>query len=991
MKQVILWKHQLYSLILYRVLLSNYASEAVEDEKTLSQMDITCGILPDIGISLFVELIKDCDLSSLFISELQEIDTSVAFRLLRDCITHVSTDPVDCKDVQFALLMLDWVASRLLVTKGDNVSLSHSTNNKPSQIPDGQQYSTMTGSANFELISCIGTLLEFCNKEIENVIRVIEDSNFDQIVSWSRLNLFGYQVSPLSNFNIANKKEKLYGKLSSEGTNSKTLDVDCDCLHTLKTEFPWQHWKNCLMGLLDHKSHIFKELVKSENFLEKEIILCRSPFTLSTTKCCEPDHNILCNFSVLVNTFINCISEAKFSLKFSETEISKVLADTLKCNVDVFGFEEFLFPMYPLIKEIYDKGSTEELKQIILEGFSLLNIELKNKHISYVYKTFGCWPVSSEEKLAIDLFSDIFKLTLQNAPLVLNLSVHRMINSTQQAQIIAKICCSLHTVCRLEHSDYPGRSLLGVHHEESASVTSKTGEMISPLDITEFIQQTILPYLNVVNLYRSSQPIKTTVALEIAKYVLPLFMETDSLLANDNDIKKKLIGSISPIMICVGELFHECVVLWEDQESLYQQSKVHLLENLIQFVNYTEQISEEIGFKLSDSGIVGQIDNLDWTVGILPTFMKYIRPKEAGNYDKEVCQDFSSSLIKNGESEDFEDGLVSILRFVSINDELLDTTMKNIGEILQQEGDIFISYESLIFSLVQVLPNLLTQEWLRCVDFIQMLLQHEAVNIEVVFLASIGKNLQEAVCAIDYFCVFMFEEPDINISLQLSQCLHDFLMLLSQSTLQSNNSAVNHCVKNEERVLAKAENLQNGCAIYLLSEVFHHVCAATSWMSESSSESTSVVLLDLICMFQEINNKLSTKKQKTILKMQREAILNDSALYISDQTLLPILLCMNYIALVDWIEKDLFCKWKSLTLGNSWYHFISQKLCQRKCWLPRCVILLKIVVLLLNIQEEIPAAPVQQQDKAGIYTEEEAAAKKFALRKLKRYLDLNKG
>lgn len=167
----------------------------------------------------------------------------------------------------------------------------------------------------------------------------------------------------------------------------------------------------------------------------------------------------------------------------------------------------------------------------------------------------------------------------------------------------------------------------------------------------------------------------------------------------------------------------------------------------------------------------------------------------------------------------------------------------------------------------------MTQEWLRCIDFIQMLLQHEAVNI-------VYRTRPNS-------AVSMINLQDINISLQLSQCLHDFLMLLSQSTLQSNNSAVNHCVKVyitvlKERVLAKAENLQNGCAIYLLSEVFHHVCAATSWMSESSSESTSVVLLDLICMFQEINNKLSTKKQKTILKMQREAILNDSALYISD-------------------------------------------------------------------------------------------------------------
>lgn len=54
------------------------------------------------------------------------------------------------------------------------------------------------------------------------------------------------------------------------------------------------------------------------------------------------------------------------------------------------------------------------------------------------------------------------------------------------------------------------------------------------------------------------------------------------------------------------------------------------------------------------------------------------------------------------ESEDFEEGLVSMLRCVSVSEELLDTTMKNVEEILQQEGDIFISYESLIFSLVQV-------------------------------------------------------------------------------------------------------------------------------------------------------------------------------------------------------------------------------------------------------------------------------------------------
>lgn len=289
----------------------------------------------------------------LYLQALEEIDAAVSLRLLHDCITHVLTDPVDCKDVQFALLMLDWVISRLLITKGDNLPLSYATNNEPLQIPDRDQYSSLTGSSNTGLITCMGTLLEFLNKEIEKVIEVIDDKmkslqtlgfsyfsqiiflgfsgifDFEQIVSWSRLNLFGHQVLTHSNVNTGNKKEKMYGKLSSDGTNSKTLDVDYAGFHTLKTEFPWQQWKNCLMSLLSHKCQIHKKLNKSEKMLENEIVLCGSPLSLTTTKCCGTDHIILCNFNVLVNAFINSFSEANICLEFSKEEILKALEDVV--------------------------------------------------------------------------------------------------------------------------------------------------------------------------------------------------------------------------------------------------------------------------------------------------------------------------------------------------------------------------------------------------------------------------------------------------------------------------------------------------------------------------------------------------------------------------------------------------------------------------------------------------------------------------------------
>ncbi|CAC5373343.1 unnamed protein product [Mytilus coruscus] len=574
--------------------------------------------------------------------------------------------------------------------------------------------------------------------------------------------------------------------------------------------------------------------------------------------------------------FKDCIEEL-LKNNYPENWTDSKLMKTLHRNLDLLSVDGTLYKMYDLVVELESVVSQQDVlavNKLVTSAFVKLPTEVRDRHIHDVYQKYRYWPkkdsVSSGEITAAfnkltscgpsSKVNDVYKQMLQNPELVLQYIVERAITSKDQVSIYTEILKSVPSICKTCHHSNSHMTLLVYTlggYLQTQTLTLKDQKNVlkfimetcmpeeylkdsgSLLDPVQFLEKSVLPYLNVDNLYANSLPVTTCFALE-------MFMKVVEAIPRMNGLKeeqeKKYIMKIftevnfPAVFLCLCELAHECIDLSDADEFIASQ-KLKIKENLYTLwlhLDYRNYISEEF-LSIQGEWLEEEMTRLDFTIQLL--ILGYIAPEKLKKACHNICNDLAQSSDTN---------IVDIFRMFSIN----ETTLTVIGHLFN-EVDLQLDPHSIVLALVQVLPTLVDESWVNCWSFVGRMLNQEKLAIRYKVQGS-----REVVTGHSSGCHELIE----------SQLLYEVTTLLQYTDVRQNKLVLNNYLKSyvkflKEYIVVDDEGLkteeERG---FLLSEVFSHVVRGMWWMDDSDSDPCNILLLDIVCSMEDVTINTGEKK-----------------------------------------------------------------------------------------------------------------------------------
>ncbi|XP_069120227.1 uncharacterized protein [Argopecten irradians] len=545
------------------------------------------------------------------------------------------------------------------------------------------------------------------------------------------------------------------------------------------------------------------------------------------------------------------------------------LMKTIQDNINVLLTTEVMPKFYDLVAKLFDDMDPDlvcQLKQLALAGFSCLPWTVQDHHIALVYSSYRHWPrhhggqldgiiTTTLNKLTMEVtenekvISELCQLALQDVETVIKGIVGRAASSAQQANISIKVLMRMASVAS---GRTDGCSLCDVLHQylESSQLSAKeccnilyfiqlsvqkssdcgdTQRATPLLKITRFIQNTALPYLSVSCIFRE-ETLNTVFALEIILCILEALKHHKALLVS---VLESLATDSASWLLCVAELWQCCVILWESD--LDTGVKLKLKENLVKFstlLKSTNASCELCNYDPQSSDwLYGHLEQLDWSVQL--RMAEVVSPKmylQESELEK-LC------LILSSKSGDYQD----LFRIAAVSDMMMETVAKL---ITKHESNLL--YEEVVVCFAQMLPHFVYKEWkrvtlltLRILDVGYLVPQHHDFN-----QGDMGTQTRGLV-----------------LLLNMSQLMHDIMLVLQFTTLVTVKAGLLHCTKCyvgviKECVLAGGADLTMLEQSILLTEVFNHICHATQWMPLETLDPADVLLLDVVCSLEQLKNDL---------------------------------------------------------------------------------------------------------------------------------------
>lgn len=568
--------------------------------------------------------------------------------------------------------------------------------------------------------------------------------------------------------------------------------------------------------------------------------------------------------------FQECVAEL-LKNKYPQYWNNSLLIETLQKNLDLLAEDLTLTRLYDLVVELKEKLSAQEIegvKKLVTAAFVLIPPDTIDRHICALYVRYRYWPsldslspgeiTTAFNKLTIcqptAKVMDVYKLVLQNAELVLYTIVERAITSKGQFTVYSEILKSIPGVCTSSYYDNSSINLLPVTFDhflrsrrqnemEQKNTLIIVMEMLEVqklctdkplLDPSQFLTNTVLPFLNVNNLYSNNQPITARFALELLMEVIGGHPRQKRLSENHrHSYAVNIFHEIHfpAVFLCICELAHECIDLMEDNNVLLIE-KLKIKEELYHFWCWLDQekcVQEEI-LQCKGSWLLEEITRFDFTVQLI--ILVYVSPDKFDKTFQNICTGIMDKGVLEG-------NICNIIRMLYINNTIFENICTRFGE-----ADIQLDYGAVIVALTQVLPILIEAEWKPCLSFVgSMLIQQK--------LAVPSKTRNRNII------------PDNNLieskEFKISQILKEVTTLLQYTDVGQNKLLLNHYLKSYVKYINDYIMCHNALEeqSLLLSEVFEHVVIATWWMDESDSEPCSAVLLDIVCRLEnaEINNE----------------------------------------------------------------------------------------------------------------------------------------
>ncbi|OWF49912.1 uncharacterized protein LOC110451070 isoform X2 [Mizuhopecten yessoensis] len=559
------------------------------------------------------------------------------------------------------------------------------------------------------------------------------------------------------------------------------------------------------------------------------------------------------------------------------------LLQTVRNNMAILLTPDVVVKFYELVARIADAMYPEslmQLKQLVLTGFSDLPLAVQDDHIAIVYSTYQHWPhhhgsqldgiiTATLNKLTMEstenekVMTELCQLALQDVEAVIKGIVGRASSSAQQAEIGVKVLGRMSSVAagRTE-----GCNLCGQLHQFllSNQLSAKERRVIlyfiqmtampqkssdcedimrttSLLNATEFIQTTTLSSLNVLSLSNQGHPMNALFALEIIIGIFEAMKHHEALLTN---LVKSLATDSAPWLLCVAELWQYCVILWESDEDVGVRLK--LKENLVQFHDLLKSVSascELCTYGPETVWLHDHLEQMDWSVQL---HMAEIISPTAYRQECEL-EDFCLALINNSGDSIY----LNLLRAAAASEVMMQTVLHI---VTQSDTSLSLVYEEMVVTLAQVLPHCVFEEWKRVIRLIQGLLDGRQLIIQ--------NRIKDGWEKLDG------KSEAVRQPLNLSRVLHNVITVLQFTTMATNMAALLHCTKCyvtvlKECVLVSKIALAASDHLFLLTKVFGHVCHATYWMPLETRDPLDVLLLDIVCSLELVNQELDMNVEGT--------------------------------------------------------------------------------------------------------------------------------
>ncbi|XP_076091075.1 uncharacterized protein LOC143063043 isoform X2 [Mytilus galloprovincialis] len=556
--------------------------------------------------------------------------------------------------------------------------------------------------------------------------------------------------------------------------------------------------------------------------------------------------------------FKDCIEEL-LKNKYTEYWTDSELMKTLHRNLDLLSVDGTLYKMYDLVVELESAVSQEDVLALVTSAFVRLPTEIRDRHIHDVYQKYRYWPkqdsVSSGEITAAfnkltscgpsSKVNDVYKQMLQNPELVLQYIVEQAITSKDQVSIHTEILKSVPSICKTCHHSNSHMNLLvntlgGYLQTKTLTLKDQKNALKfivetcmpeeylndsgSLLDPVQFLETSVLPYINVDNLYANSSPVTACFALEMFIKVVEAIPKINGLKEEqEKSYIRKIFKKVNfpAVFLCLCQLAHECIDLSDMNEFMASQ-KLKIKENLHTLwfhLDNRNYFAEEF-LSIQGEWLEKEMTSLDFTVQLL--ILGYIAPEKLKKTCDNICNDLTQSSDTN---------IVDILRMNSINE-----TTQTVIHRLFDEVDLQLDPHSTVLALVQVLPSLVDGLWRNCLSFVGSMIYLE--NLEVRYKVQ-GQEVYTG-----YPSVLFSQMAE-------SQLLYEVTTLLQYTDVPQNKLVLNNYLKSYVKFLKEdiviedeGEEEEKG---FLLSEVFSHVVRGISWMDDSDSDPCNVLLLDIVC------------------------------------------------------------------------------------------------------------------------------------------------
>lgn len=439
---------------------------------------------------------------------------------------------------------------------------------------------------------------------------------------------------------------------------------------------------------------------------------------------------------------------------------------------------------------------------------------------------------------------DLTKAALISVPLTLNKAVQEGVKSIPHTKAICSVLQKLPNLCQLQYNKSSSRTLLCQallattvnvsSRQQESNLLNMVAVMLTAnstqlLDVQEFIQAVVLPFLNNSNM---DDNIPAALALKLLNTAMePVSVSVDLLF-----LKKYSLT----IILCLCELLNDCNAFWESMAPEHSLIEMEELKELvlkaldIEIKICLEVIKINPSFARALEWLLKRMkDGFDWTI---PLYLEELFITVSTMYKLSIPPCLLMVCWEPGDKwtvdKDLpygpEDVFTVLFEYCRVSDSALECVLERFvsNKLPGDPEDIRIR---VVTSLLQILPHCTWKEWNRILAVCQFLLKRRVFPV----CSSNGVSCLEA------------EDDDQNVC-ELSSLLLDMMEALRSPSCSSWATPHVWLYVIKHYITAIKEAVNENTNAMVTASVFGHLCHVMTFAPVACLDQLFVLSLNLV-------------------------------------------------------------------------------------------------------------------------------------------------